>query len=48
VKSIILFENGKIDKANQFIGDLISKLSEKDIYTTYNDVNDFYLEIQNK
>ena len=47
VKSMIFFKNGKITEAKQAIDDLISTLSEKEIYTTYDDVNDFFFEILN-
>ena len=45
IKSLILFKNGKITKAKQVIEGLISILNEKEIYTTYDDINDLYLEI---
>lgn len=45
VKSLILFKNGKITNAKKVIESLISNLNEKEIFTTYYDINDFYLEI---
>ena len=45
IKSLILFKNGKIAKAKQVIEGLISILNEKEIYTTYDDINDLHLEI---
>lgn len=44
VKSLILFKNGKITNAKKVIESLISNLNEKEIFTTYYDINDFYLE----
>lgn len=45
VKSLILFKNGEITNAKKVIESLISNLNEKEIFTTYYDINDFYLEI---
>ncbi|KKN28464.1 hypothetical protein LCGC14_0853930 [marine sediment metagenome] len=45
VKSLILFKNGKIIEAKKVIESLISRLNEDEIFNTYCDVNDLYLEI---
>lgn len=47
LKSLILFKKGRSADAKQIIESLISTLSENDIYTTYDDINDFYVEIMN-
>ena len=45
VKASILFENRNYIKAIKIVRTVLKTLNENDIYTTYDDINDLYLEI---
>jgi hypothetical protein len=44
VKALILFRNGRFEMASKISQKIIRNLSENDIYTTYYDVNDLFLD----
>lgn len=42
---MIYFKNNKIIEAKGVLEQLINSINEEEIYTTYQDINDLYLEI---
>jgi len=45
IKALIYFRNYESMKAKRVLDDFFEKIFEEDVYTTYNDINDLYLEI---
>ena len=45
IKAVIYFRNNEFMEAKRVLDDFFESIFEEDIYTTYDDINDLYLEI---
>ncbi|MEE9377285.1 MAG: hypothetical protein V3V33_04530 [Candidatus Lokiarchaeia archaeon] len=45
IKAMIYFRNNKISEAKDVLEQFINSINEEQLYTTYQDINDLYLEI---
>ncbi|MBA7551818.1 hypothetical protein ES705_44368 [subsurface metagenome] len=48
IKAMIFFNNNKLKEARNVLEVLFKQINEEEIYTSYDDINDLYLEISRK